>query len=110
MAALLAGFRSEGPYRGWGLGFPYVSRFVNVPAGVPNAYTTISAAESLLDAADAGAGSQALKAAGDGCRFMLEGLGTFKSRGRRWQRYWPGSDLRDPIAAGASAFHTSRVL
>jgi hypothetical protein len=80
--------------RGWGIGFPYVSRFVNVTPNTPNAYTTSCVCEALLDAAELVDGDRALQAAEAGCRFLADDLGSFAYDGDRWQRYWPGYEDR----------------
>jgi hypothetical protein len=78
--------------RGWGLDFPYASRFVSVARGTPNLYVTTVACQALLEHHDAARDPAALEAAVDGCRFILDGLGWFEHRGRRWLRYWRGLD------------------
>jgi polysaccharide biosynthesis protein VpsJ len=95
LARRLAEARGGSPEAGgWGIGFPYVSRFVNVDTATPNAYTTICVAEALLDAAALTAADDALAAARAGCRFLLDELGSFEDGGSVWRRYWPGSDAK----------------
>jgi polysaccharide biosynthesis protein VpsJ len=92
---LLAGkLLAIGNTPGWGLGFPYVSRFVNAAAGTPNAYTTTSVVEALLDAALVSGDPQAVERARDGMRFVVDELGAVTHGGRRWLRYWPDNDAR----------------
>jgi len=90
--------------RGWGYAFPYTSRFVNAGRGVPNLYVTTAACQALLDRHDLDGDSDALGAALEGCRFILDGLGWIDHRGSPWLRYWPGSE--SPVvnvqASGAS--------
>ena len=90
--------------RGWGIGFPYASRFVNVGRGVPNLYVTTQACQALLDRYDLDGDERALQTAREGCRFILDGLGSFEHRGHRWLRYWAGSDTPtiNVQASGAS--------
>lgn len=77
---------------GWGLSFPYASRFVSVAAHTPNAYTTISAVAALTEAAAEGNGA-ALELAARGARFVLRDLGEVRGH-PGWLRYWPGDDTR----------------
>jgi glycosyltransferase involved in cell wall biosynthesis len=77
---------------GWGLEFPYASRFVNAERGAANVYVTTVACQALLDHHDLTGDEAALATALAGCRFILDGLGTFEHRGRRWLRYWHGLD------------------
>lgn len=94
------------PGRGWGLEFPYASRFGTIQRGAPNIYTTTTACQALLDDYDLTRRGGALEAARDGSAFILDGLGTFEHGGRQWLRYVSG--LGDPIvnvqASGASLF------
>lgn len=104
----LAGrLRAIGDTPGWGLAFPYVSRFVNAPAGTPNAYTTTSVVEALLDAALFSDDPKAPERAHTGLRFVVEELGVITHSGRRWLRYWPDNDARivnvQALAAGLLA-------
>lgn len=77
---------------GWGLEFPYASRFVNADRGAANIYVTTVACQALLDHHELTGDESALETALAGCRFILDGLGTFEHRGRRWLRYWHGLD------------------
>lgn len=90
---LAAGELATGGY-GWGLGFPYTSRFVNARTGTPNAYTTIAAIDALLDASVLIDEEALLQVVSRGCRFLVDELGVLEHNGRRWLRYWPGSDAR----------------
>jgi hypothetical protein len=81
--------------QGWGLEFPYVSRFVNVRARTPNIYQTLNAILAFLDVYDYYGDLRALDLAKNGLIFITEGLGCFKRDGQLWFRYWPGCD--DPI-------------
>jgi hypothetical protein len=74
--------------RGWGLCFPYASRFISVERGVPNLYVTTAACHALLDYHELDGDAAAFETAIDGCRFIVDGLGSFEHRGRRWLRYW----------------------
>jgi glycosyltransferase involved in cell wall biosynthesis len=91
-ARLRTSSTATGIGRGWGLSFPYASRFVSVERGVPNLYTTTAACQALLDfhvlTDDAGALATAL----EGCSFLVDGLGTFEHAGSRWLRYWRDQD------------------
>jgi hypothetical protein len=77
---------------GWGLAFPYASRFVNAADATPNLYVTIVACEALLDFASARADDEARTAAAAGCSFIVDDLGRFELGGRRWIRYWYDND------------------
>ena len=87
------GVSAEGT-QGWGLAFPYASRFTNAAAGRPNIYVTTAAAEALLDAAGVAGNSNAAETAHAGSRFVIDGLGTFTRQGRQWLRYWADNDAR----------------
>jgi hypothetical protein len=92
-----------GAAQGWGLGFPYTSRFVNVDAGVPNAYTTIVASDALLSAGAVLESTASTAAALGGCAYLTDVLGTFRHDGQ-WLRYWPHStDRIVNIQASAAA-------
>jgi hypothetical protein len=87
---------------GWGLAFPYASRFISVERGVPNLYVTTVVCQALLDYHDLAEDRVTLETALDGCRFIVDGLGSFERRGCRWLRYW--RDLDTPtINVQASA-------
>ena len=90
--------------RGWGLGFPYASRFISVGRGVPNLYVTTAACQALLDYHELTDDAAALATALEGCRFIVDGLGTFEHGGHLWLRYWRGLDspLVNVQASGAS--------
>ena len=77
---------------GWGLGFPYASRFVSVPARTPNAYTTISCVLALACAADKTGDERLLSTAQAGARAISFDLGIVRDGARRWFRYWPQND------------------
>ena len=76
--------------RGWGLGFPYASRFVNVDAHTPNLYVTTAACQALLDYHDLTRDATARAEADAGGRFIVDGLGWFEHGGEIWLRYWAG--------------------
>jgi hypothetical protein len=90
--------------RGWGLAFPYASRFVNAGAAVPNLYVTTAACQALLDYHELSLDSEAREAAEEGGRFIVDGLGSFQSEGNTWLRYWPGLESRTiNVQASAAA-------
>jgi hypothetical protein len=76
----------------WGLEFPYASRFTTAPPRTPNIFVTTSAACALLDVHAVTANANVLEAAAAGCRFLVDGLGSFERGGLRWLRYWPEQD------------------
>lgn len=77
---------------GWGLEFPYVTRFVNVAAHTPNIYQTVNAVKALLAAYKFNPAPEYLKTALRGARFIMDDLGTFEWKGSQWFRYWAGLD------------------
>lgn len=77
---------------GWGLSFPYSSRFVSVPARTPNAYTTICCIDALLDVAERSEDPRLLELACAGARGVSTGLGIVRNGRGAWFRYWPGDD------------------
>ena len=95
--------------RGWGLEFPYASRFGSFDARTPNIYTTTAACQALLAEHELTGSSASADAAYAGACFILEGLGSFEYAGRRWLRYVPRSD--DPIVnvQGSSASLFARL-
>jgi hypothetical protein len=90
--------------RGWAYAFPYTSRFVSAGRDVPNLYVTTAACQALLDRHDLDGDGDALEAALDGCRFILDELGWIEHGGRPWLRYWPGAEsaVVNVQASGAS--------
>ncbi len=95
--------------KGWGLEFPYTSRYVNAPARTPNAYQTVYTIHALLDAYEKTGNSLGVQSAAEGCRFIREGLGDFEYGGRRWFYYWPARQIPAPNVQAliASAFARS---
>jgi len=94
---------------GWGLAFPYVSRFTNAAAGTPNIYVTTSVVEALLDAAVL-VDQPGVAACGHaGMRFVVEGLGAVTHRGHRWLRYWPDNDAQIVNVQASAAGLLARV-
>jgi hypothetical protein len=91
--------------RGWGLSFDYVSRFGRIDANTPNAYTTISAAEALLDWGDR-TGVGPVSAAVTGARaFLLGDLRGLAYNDALWFRYTSrGAAPIVNIQASAAAF------
>ena len=94
---------------GWGLAFPYVSRFTNAAAGTPNIYVTTAVVEALLDAATFSGEPGVAECAHAGTRFVVEGLGAFTHHGRRWLRYWPENDARIVNVQATAAGLLARV-
>jgi hypothetical protein len=91
---------------GWGLSFPWISRFGTIAQGEPNIYTTTVACRALLDAHELGGNAAALSAAAAGGRFIVADLGSLEHRGLTWLRYTRTAD--SPIvnvqASSASLF------
>ena len=94
---------------GWGLAFPYVSRFTNAAAGTPNIYVTTAVVEALLDAATLSDEPGVAECAHDGMHFVVEGLGAVTHRGQRWLRYWPENDSRIVNVQASAAGLLARV-
>jgi hypothetical protein len=92
--------------RGWGIQFPWVSRYGTMAAGAANVYTTTVACQALLDDHELSGREISLEAAASGTRFIRSGLGSFVHGGRQWLRYAAGS--ASPIvnvqASAASLF------
>lgn len=92
LAARLVGVATRRPEGyGWGINFPWVSRFGAMAAGEPNIYTTTVACQALLDDHELSGRASSLQSALDGARFICDSLGTFVHRGRHWLRYSTGS-------------------
>jgi hypothetical protein len=91
---------------GWGVDFPYTTRFGSSPGQVPNMYQTVLAARALLDLDKLEPASGARQFAQGACQFITGHLGSFRYAGHSWLRYAPGAD--DPVinlqAAAAGLF------
>jgi hypothetical protein len=81
--------------RGWGIRFPYVSRFGTIEPGTPILYTTTTVCQALFDDHALTRRASAYDAAIAGCSFILDGLGHFTHHGHTWLPYTPGA--RHPI-------------
>jgi hypothetical protein len=91
---------------GWGLQFPWVSRFGSIAAGEPNIYTTTAACRAFLDEYELERRPASLETAIGGMRFILDGLGSLTHGGRPWLRYtarW-ASPIVNVQASSASLF------
>jgi polysaccharide biosynthesis protein VpsJ len=92
--------------RGWGVQYPWVSRFGGTAAGEANIYTTTVVCRALLDDYELERRPASLDAALDGVGFILGDLGTFTHRGLTWLRYT--KNATNPIiniqASSASLF------
>ena len=106
---LVTRLRTVGRTPGWGLAFPYVSRFTNAAAGTPNIYVTTAVVEALLDGAVLSDEPGVVECAHAGMRFVVEGLGAVTHRGRRWLRYWPDNDARIVNVQASAAGLLARV-
>jgi polysaccharide biosynthesis protein VpsJ len=73
---------------GWGMAFPYASRFISVPADEPNIYTTTAACQALLDDYALTGREESLEKAVLGTRFIFRDLGSFGFQGNSWLRYF----------------------
>jgi hypothetical protein len=79
---------------GWGIEFPHVSRFGLAVPRRPTIYVTTVSCHALLDEYELTGASAALKAAQEGCRFIVDGFGSFEYAGRQWLRYSQGQESR----------------
>ena len=77
---------------GWGVRYPWVSRFGTTAADEPNMYTTTVACRALLDAHELQHDQPSLDVALCGVDQILGGLGSFTHRGLTWLRYTAGAD------------------
>jgi hypothetical protein len=94
---------------GWGLAFPYVSRFTNAGAGTPNIYVTSAVVEALLDAVVLSDEPGVAECAHAGMRFVVEELGAVTHGGHRWLRYWADNDARIVNVQASAAGLLARV-
>lgn len=106
---LVARLRAAGRTPGWGLAFPYVSRFTNADAGTPNIYVTMAVVEALLDAAALSDEPGDAECAHAGMRFVVDGLGVATHGGHRWLRYWADKDARIVNVQATAAGLLARV-
>jgi len=77
---------------GWGLAFPWVSRYMTAAKGEPNIYTTTAACQALLDDYEFAGREESLHTAVLGTRFILRELGSFTYEGSSWLRYSAKAD------------------
>lgn len=77
---------------GWGLAFPWVSRYMTAAKGEPNIYTTTAACQALLDEYEFAGREESLQAAVLGTRFILQELGSFTYENSSWLRYSAKTD------------------
>ena len=105
---MLADLRTHTPAGcGWGLSFPYVSRFGPIALGSPNVYTTTNVCQALLDSEGASGESVAIpELVAAARRFLIEDLGRFSFGGSLWFRYAPGgtAPIVNVQASAASLF------
>jgi hypothetical protein len=93
---------------GWGLNFPYTTRFTNADKDTPNLYNTINATHSILDYYETFE-SSGLEEIVDGVlRFILNYLGVVnEDDSTAWLRYYPnqtGMPTPNVNATSASLF------
>ena len=78
---------------GWGLNFPYTSRFINADAAMPNLYNTINSGIAICYAAgrlNASNHKVAVTAINSVFDFMEQELGYVSEPGKGWYLYYPG--------------------
>ena len=77
---------------GWGLAFPWVSRYLAAAKGEPNIYTTTAACQALLDDYEFTGREESLQTAVLGTQFIVRELGSFTYEGNSWLRYSAKAD------------------
>jgi hypothetical protein len=80
---------------GWGLNFPYVTRFVSADSTEPNIFQTINAVQAFLDGVKYLGRSEFLEYADKGFGFLRQDLGYMESSGVICWNYWKG--MQTPI-------------
>lgn len=75
---------------GWGLRFPFATRFVKADATQPNIFQTINAINSFLDGYDAFKNPHYIEIAKKGFTFLKDDLGFIESDDTIYWRYWTG--------------------
>lgn len=105
LAAMLESLQVRSAHgAGWGLTFPYASRFGRIERLEPNIYTTVNATQALLDVSELNGVAGVEEAVRAARRFLLEDLGFLGFGGHRWFRYSNGGT--SPIVnVQASAAH-----
>ena len=106
---LVRRLRTIGRTPGWGLAFPYVSRFTNAAVGSPNIYVTTAVVEALLDGAMLSDEAGVAESAHAGMHFVVDGLGVVTHGGHRWLRYWADNDARIVNVQATAAGLVARV-
>lgn len=106
---LVAKLRAISREPGWGLAFPYVSRFTNAAAGTPNIYVTTAVVEAFLDAAALPGEAAVAESAHAGMLFVVDELGAVTRGGHRWLRYWADKDARIVNVQATAAGLLARV-
>ena len=75
---------------GWGLNFPYTTRFVDAGANTPNLYNTLNAANAIMDYYELDKSIDISEILDNILGFILKHLGTVKeSEYVSWVRYYP---------------------
>jgi hypothetical protein len=75
---------------GWGLDFPYVTRFVSAAGAEPNIFQTINAVQAFLDGCRYRGNPEHMEYAGKGFGFLFHDLGYKKVSGGICWNYWRG--------------------
>ena len=78
---------------GWGLDYPYATRFARVDANTPNLFTTVNVANSFLEAAALFGKHEWIKTATHAAGFIIEQLGFVEEGDSIWFRYYPGQNI-----------------
>jgi hypothetical protein len=83
----------EGNQLGWGLNFPYATRFTRVDANTPNLFTTVNVASSFLEAGELLGKQEWINTARNAVAFVIEQLGFVEEGDSIWFRYYPGQEI-----------------
>jgi polysaccharide biosynthesis protein VpsJ len=76
---------------GWGLNFPYATRFVDASVDTPNLYNTINCLNSLIDYFEVTSNDQVELLITDCVNFIIKDFGIISGEnGDAWIRYYPG--------------------
>jgi len=94
---------------GWGIEFPHVSRFGRADPRRPTIYVTTVTCHALLDEYERSGAPAALETAREGCRFIVDGFGSFEHAGQQWLRYSQGQESRIINVQSSAASLLSRI-
>jgi hypothetical protein len=78
---------------GWGLNYPYATRFTTADENTPNLFTTVNVASSFLEAAELLGKQEWISTAKNAATFIFEQLGFVEEGDSIWFRYYPGQNI-----------------